>query len=123
MGKAHSGLRYMLMIQSGYSNDKAWLNMQNMGGSGPIVGAVLRELVACEWGRAVTPRIAAGIVEGRVSVENMGFLTQVLEAATAKGILGTQQVSMIMNFVTGCKLDAEPGPPRPLLRFSLLALL
>jgi hypothetical protein len=49
----------------------------------------------------------------------MGFLTKVLEASAASGILGLQQVQMIMNLVTGCKLDAKPGPRPALLRFRL----
>jgi hypothetical protein len=114
IGAAHGGLRFVFIAQSAYSDRKHWFRMQNMGGSGPLVSAIFKELVAELCGRAVSPRMGAGVA-ALATVENVEFLLKVLEALEATGILGAQQVQQSMNFLTGCKITAEPGPlPHPL---------
>ena len=78
---------FVFIAQSAYSDRKHWFRMQNMGGSGPLVSAIFKELVAELCGRAVSPRMGAGVA-ALATVENVEFLLKVLEALEATGILG-----------------------------------
>ncbi|EFN54611.1 hypothetical protein CHLNCDRAFT_135118, partial [Chlorella variabilis] len=75
---------------------------------GPLLKALLVEIVASAGGRRVTPRMVADIAEG-ATAENLQFLLRVLEFCTAAEVVGGKHVEMMMNAVTGCKLDAPPG--------------
>ncbi|EFN60148.1 hypothetical protein CHLNCDRAFT_133573 [Chlorella variabilis] len=66
------------------------------------------EIVASAGGRRVTPRMVADISEG-ATAENLQFLLRVLEFLAAAEVVGGKHVEMMMNAVTGCKLDAPSG--------------
>ena len=108
--KAHPDLRGVLLLQSAYSNSNGWARTHNLAGMVPLLKALLVEIVASAGGRRVTPRMVADIAEG-ATAENLQFLLRVLEFCAAAEVVGGKHVEMMMNAVTGCKLDAPPGAP------------
>ena len=80
-----------------------------MQGQGTAMVDILQEMVAARGGLSTTPQLRSDVAAGTATASNVEFLLDVLSMGVSEGIIGCKLMDMLLNMVTGTKLDAAPG--------------